>query len=604
MPTNQAAPSLKEKDNMLIIRDDSTEPVNLGGKANSLLKLSRNKINVPHFFVISSELFAQFLRDNGLIKVIKHGSKGEIQAAITKASFPDDLAQQIYQSFDDYDFRLVSCRSSAANEDGTEKSFAGQYESYLNVSRENLLDVVKKCWLSLYEDNVSAYSGEKAGYGMNVVVQAMVEAEFAGVAFSLDPTSHSKNYSVTEVVRGLGESLVSGMVTPSRFIIRRETEHADLKIGDIELPDEMIARLEKTFLQIESIYETPVDIEWAIVNDEIFILQTRPITAFNTAKVPFEKVISRERSVAELQLYQRGEYDGIKKLTRGMYYFKSLAVYRPAKTLVDLYYNHADVEELPTPMYYYMDQDFTETEGKLHNAQKAAAALNDLIDSRQEIDLDRFSKWITSIQPFSSLGELVGVGQFYATDRLKKLLIDFRKNYGDILYKANEYLNTTISAKLPDSYTKFANFVTLDEVFGHSLPNLAELKKRTLGYVLLDGKLTNYDNLGQVLDAMNITLENENSSNDEAKTLRGAMAYGSHLTGKIKKIFSTEEFGKFSDGDILATTMTTPKFTPILGKARAIITDEGGDDFTCGNYCARNENPHSCRHKACDRDPE
>lgn len=141
----------------------------------------------------------------------------------------------------------VSVRSSANNEDGNEKSFAGQYETFLNVKKEDVLDKIKNCWCSLYDDNVISYTDINKFdiFGMNVVIQKMINPEFAGVAFSIDPSSNSKNYSYVEACTGNGEKLVSGEVTPSSYIIRRESSKVDYHEGENLLDNNTIIELEK-----------------------------------------------------------------------------------------------------------------------------------------------------------------------------------------------------------------------------------------------------------------------------------------------------------------------------------------------------------------------
>ena len=156
------------------------------------------------------------------------------------------MAQKILTQLEINDFQEYSVRSSANNEDGKVKSFAGQYETFLNVKKEELFDAIKKCWLSILEDNVISYMGEQVNiYSINVIIQKMINPELAGVAFSVDPTSRSKNYSIIEMCEGVGEKLVSGQTTPTKLDIRRDSMEVDLKLGDIQMPIDQIKELEK-----------------------------------------------------------------------------------------------------------------------------------------------------------------------------------------------------------------------------------------------------------------------------------------------------------------------------------------------------------------------
>lgn len=297
------------------------EEINLGGKANSLIKLQKLGLPVPDFFVLPASYFEEYVKYNCMIEDFKQLIKNEqfdlIKKEIMRSSFPESMKNEIYVKAKEMDCETFSVRSSANNEDGKIKSFAGQYETFLNVSIDNLLDSIKKCWLSVLQDNVISYMEEDVNlYSVNVIIQKMINPEFAGVAFSIDPTSRSENYSIIEICEGVGEKLVSGEVTPTRIAVQRNILEIDLKIGDLKIPDEKIKELERYILSIEKAYETPIDMEWCFLNNKIYILQARPITAHQDSIIPFKKSISREKELFELEIYFKGEYFGIKELTR------------------------------------------------------------------------------------------------------------------------------------------------------------------------------------------------------------------------------------------------------------------------------------------------
>lgn len=154
------------------------------------------------------------------------------------------------------------------------------------------------------------------------------------------------------MIKGLGEQLVSSSVTPSTLYIRRQTSRCDLGSDHFKLSDKMIFELEKMVLNIEKLYDFPMAIEWCIVENTIYILQARPITAFNPSIVPYKKVISREKSIIETEIYYKGEYEGIRFLTNGLYYFKPLFIYDKEKGITNVYYNN--LEEDLNNIYYCM----------------------------------------------------------------------------------------------------------------------------------------------------------------------------------------------------------------------------------------------------------
>ncbi len=251
----------------------------------------------------------------------------EIRAMMTNSKMPQKMEEEILESYEALDTRelekakgsaldilknstepvFVAVRSSATTEDLAQASFAGQQDSFLNVKGEkHLIEHIKKCFASLFTSRAIYYRHKKgfehAKASLAVVVQRMVDSEKSGVIFSKDPTCKSKNI-VIEAVWGLGEGIVSGRITPDKYIISPEIKILDKKISDkkieirrnsagekqiVELSptkskaqvlnDIQIKELSRIALQLEEHFQKPQDIEFAIERDEIYIVQTRPIT--------------------------------------------------------------------------------------------------------------------------------------------------------------------------------------------------------------------------------------------------------------------------------------------------------------------------------------
>lgn len=543
-----------------------------GGKANSLLKLVENNFNVPRFYIITSKAYQEFLKFN---HIESFNDLEKLKKEIEEANFPKTLEDEIFEYWEKYNFDKSAVRSSASNEDGQDKSFAGQYRTFLNVDKKELLIKIKKCWISLFEDNVVAYSNDISNQVMNVIVQEMVEADYSGVAFSSDPTGSSNNYSVIEVCPGLGEKLVSGNVTPTTMLVRRQTYHSDSITGQNYLTEEDISHLEQIILKIEEIYSIPMDIEWCIKKNLIYILQARAITAKNPSLNLYRKVISREKTIIETEIYYQGEYEGIKSLTKNLYYFKPLFIYDKEKEITNVYYNDTALEEDPKTIYYYMQKDIKKTKELYNKALSSCKYLNMIVDNDEsDFNYKEFIKNMLIIYPFTSLGNLAGYFENISSE-LKELLIDFRNNYDYILYKANEYLHNKAKKILPKEYQEHIKFLFIEEVFQNKMPSLDLIQKRKNGYIFFDNNLELVDNIPLWLERKNIVIK----SQQDGKIIKGSVAYSGKITGKVCQIYTKEDFKKFEKGDILVTTMTTPKFTPILKLAGAIVTDEGG--ITC-----------------------
>ena len=215
----------------------------VGGKAKGVDLLLRHEFNVPKGFVITD---------------------------IDKI---DEDA--VYQAFDALGATKVSVRSSASNEDQAAASNAGQYETFLFVDRKPLIESVRKCVASLDAQRVKGYAEHfdlRRGT-MNIVVQQMIDSDKAGVLFTASPTNGSA--LLIEAVSGQGENLVSGQVTAHRYEISRKNYRP---CADDLLDENEIRRLYDIGKQIRNTFGEEKDIEWAIYNGELYLLQMRPIT--------------------------------------------------------------------------------------------------------------------------------------------------------------------------------------------------------------------------------------------------------------------------------------------------------------------------------------
>lgn len=269
-------------------------PVIIGGKAFSLAGLYQKNFSVPNGFIITTGAFDYFLRsilgehDKCILsQIIKKGvffenNMVEIRQKIIASEIPPKLSEAIYNSFASLDTAFVAVRSSAIVEDGKRYSYAGQFESFLGVTKEDVLSKVKLCWNSLFSQRVLAYSKDANNIGkMAVIIQEMVAADISGVCFSIDPVNHDTNTIIIELIVGLGDSLVQGAVVPDRYIVCKETliiKEKHVNIDEV-IEDSIVKEMARLAIKIEKLYNKPMDIEWALKNGKLYILQARPITA-------------------------------------------------------------------------------------------------------------------------------------------------------------------------------------------------------------------------------------------------------------------------------------------------------------------------------------
>lgn len=234
-----------------------TTGVTIGGKAGNLFRLKQLGLPVPHFVVIPWETLRADISEPELVTGLLSAFEGA---------------------------RHFAVRSSAAGEDGAAFSFAGQFESYLCVKPDELSARIADVRQSAFSERVVAYRkhhGLSDAGGVAVIVQEMVDADAAGVAFGANPLTGNRQQKVINAVPGLGDRLVSGEVNADEFLLEGaeiQSNLADGKLAGPALTNEQIYRLGQILESLEKELGQPQDIEFAVRNDQIFLLQTRPIT--------------------------------------------------------------------------------------------------------------------------------------------------------------------------------------------------------------------------------------------------------------------------------------------------------------------------------------
>ena len=304
----------------------------VGGKGANLGELTQAQIPVPPGFVVTTSAYRAFLLDTGLDRRIAELVEGlnveddealqdiacQVRAAIEEAPMPADLREQIEAAYRELGEGPVAVRSSATAEDLAEASFAGQQSTYLNIEgAAEVVDAVQRCWASLFEARAIFYR-ENAGWGhtevdLAVPVQRMVQSQASGVMFTIDPISNDPERVVIEAAFGLGEAVVSGLVSPDHYevgkseesILQRQTfvqdrmlvrnpngtgsgagggeanvwrELSEADGGREKLSDAQVLELTRIGKRIERHYGSPQDIEWGWAEGRFYLLQTRPIT--------------------------------------------------------------------------------------------------------------------------------------------------------------------------------------------------------------------------------------------------------------------------------------------------------------------------------------
>jgi len=314
----------------------------VGGKGASLGELTAAGLPVPPGFVVTAETYRSFIEETGIdqdifdaVDVAVEDSQALARAAeraqelIRSTEMPEEIRAEILAAYDEIDDSggdgqeaggasgregdgpSVAVRSSATAEDLPDASFAGQQETYLNVTRTGLLERVRDCWASLFTQRAIYYRREQGfsheRVNIAVVVQAMVDAEKSGVMFTSHPTTGDPQ-AIIESAWGLGEAVVSGAVSPDKYVVDRHSgevteatvatkkvmyvrddetgETIERAVPDDRRDERVLSEAELDQLvglgeEVEAHYDTPQDVEWAIADDELYVLQSRPITTID-----------------------------------------------------------------------------------------------------------------------------------------------------------------------------------------------------------------------------------------------------------------------------------------------------------------------------------
>src|SRR2546430_1657702 len=251
----------------------------VGGKGANLGELRRAGFPVPDGFVITTAAYALAAEAAGVTG--ENPATARVRLAATPV--PAGIADAVREAYGVLGAPAVAVRSSATAEALPDAGFAGQQDTLLNISGEDVvLDAVRKCWASLWDDRAVAYRQTHdvpaRGLRLAVVVQRLVDADSAGVLFTADPITGRRRRAVIEAVRGLGEQLVSGSVNPEHFVVNTRSGEVLERRGDI-LSETQLRELAAAGARIEDHFGRPQDIEWAIDRGgKLWIVRLRDLT--------------------------------------------------------------------------------------------------------------------------------------------------------------------------------------------------------------------------------------------------------------------------------------------------------------------------------------
>lgn len=603
-----------------------------GGKGASLGEMLNAGIPVPDGFVVLSTTFDEFIKETelevdieGILDQVDHKAvhtvdeaSAKIQEIISNAKMPKPIADAVVASFNTLGSEFVAVRSSATAEDGAEHAWAGQLESYLNTTKEDLLEKVQKCWASLFTPRAIFYRFEKGLHqthiSVAVVVQKMVNSEKSGIAFSVHPVTEDQNQLIIEAGLGLGEAIVSGSVTPDSYVVEKDSRHIiecvanhqnralyrkvgggnewkDLDTEEAEqrvLSEKEILELSEIIITVENNYGFPCDIEWAFENGKFYIVQSRPITTLKNTALPntknedlvmLSKWCSREYSL--LQIVQYCQLILENKEKTGYHMDHELFFYNSKIKMIEVWHS------LPE-----MDGLFKSISVLARDPAFVKEAITDFNQALNElIPYFEGSKKTENISEFTDLYNLFF--RFYRGNSYVWILplLDFlseidRKAAMDCREATEKYssardavLVNNLKILFP-SFGDLVKFLLPEEVFSKvdNSALLEELKKRSLGFIYYRDQLYPSGELENFFHSHGLLME-QYDMGDNPNEIQGAIAQKGLARGRVALVFTAADLDKVKEGDILVSPMTRPEFLPTMQRALAFVTDEGG--ITC-----------------------
>ena len=338
--------------NVVWFKDVNKDDVNLvGGKGANLGELYNLNVPIPNGFIVTSGVYFESLKASGALDRIKAALFGlpiddptilqskalicqkEIKSIVIDKKIENRI-YKFYKKLSGPNDAYVAVRSSATAEDLPEASFAGQQATFLNVrGKSELKEKILEAWASLFEARAIFYRAQKNfdhfKVGIAVPVQKMVQSEASGVMFTVDPVTNKNDKIVIEAIFGLGELIVGGQVTPDHYevnkkdfqisdkiIVAQEKQLIRDKVGNKlvsiskpyrqtqKLEDQKIVELAKIGRSVEKHYFFPQDLEWAMAENSLFIVQTRPVTTYTKAQK--SKTLQEERKYPSNEVLLQG----------------------------------------------------------------------------------------------------------------------------------------------------------------------------------------------------------------------------------------------------------------------------------------------------------
>lgn len=542
------------------LRDVGMEDVaDVGGKAAALGEMMRAGLPVPAGFVIPVSVFRWLLAEKGLIEDIEQRLRTMVvpnAASLAECSvfvseqirtlvFPNALREVLCNGYARLGAEQVAVRSSAAAEDSRSAAWAGQLESFLSVREEELVEAIKACWMSAFRPRALLYryeQGRMEGWAeVAVVIQEMVASERSGVAFSVHPVTQRHDHLVIEAVRGLGDALVSGVVTPDTYVVQRVSmELVEQRLSGrvpVLTPEERTS-LARLVLRAEAVFGYPVDCEWVSRHGNVWLVQCRPITtlgALSAPRTPFrlESIIRDEGLVCIGS--RPTDYFGAQR--------RALGWTRALREELGVGYSVMLVNSL----------------GELYVQPEEDEAV------RERVSRTSLHVGLMYLQNMEALrDELLGS----PADPMNSELCTGLERMFAYFFLAREILERTFAQASAEEQKRIIAWRETDQIY-EVIDRLPRVENEPAAWTVI----VNREGLSVL--PMLIT-EDQSSVELSTSIVKGQVAYPGYAVGQVRLVRSLHDCAFVQPGEIVVATMTMPDHLPALQRAAAYVTDEGG----------------------------
>jgi phosphoenolpyruvate synthase/pyruvate phosphate dikinase len=599
-----------------------------GGKGAQLHKLLKKGYNVPDGLVISSKALEIFINQNNLSEKIKEYLKNiridnfktiaqasdQIKRDIIQGKFPEEISKQLADILGARKKLHFAVRSSGLHEDDFNSSWAGLFDSYLDIKFSDLELYIKKCWASFFNSRAIAYNYKPyrnyKTLKFAVIIQEMINGEKSGIAFSLDPNGYDHSKILIEASRGHGDNLVSGREIPFTILLDKKNKyvlnksfHSSNNKYLLSLPE--INNLHFQIIHLEKDFKKPIDIEWTFSDDKLFLLQIRPITGISKYLLPTKKSVKPRLSNYELTFKAKGISFLFTDILAHAYRDLS-PLFLSYKGGFSQYTQIKKIEDANKLGLVWLSKSngFEEYEARFTSYYKFHVPILERIIHSKKLTKTSTTKFFSILEKF-----------FKYYSRMDTYFTNQSFIYADINIELKENLNQL--GKFKDHARSWMNSTALEEPgylnqFLYKVSNIFLIDKEDLecykfseiinlfhNQEISDKEITNrksafviyyynrefqYFSGAKTLGLIN-NLHNREKAIEETE-LNGQVANkkGKIITGIVRVIkvdyrengVMNQEISQMIKGEILVSEFTAPELISACRKAKAIITDLGG----------------------------